>query len=170
MSPLSSPNHTQVDLTMTELEHIIDQVRRSFQGDAWHGPSVREALAGVDARMAATPGIAGGHSIAVLATHLLATMDILLGRMAGEIGLVDDDAYWPQVVPLDETTWRGLLLELDQQHQQVVEALAAFPAERLDAPLFAGGSPAFNNFLGHAQHNAYHAGQIALLKRAQSAR
>ncbi len=34
-----------------------------------------------------------------------------------------------------------------------------------DMPLVEGGTSASNNFLGHAQHNAYHAGQIVLIKK-----
>ena len=34
---------------MTEIERILDQLKRAYEGDAWHGPSVREALAGVTA-------------------------------------------------------------------------------------------------------------------------
>jgi hypothetical protein len=46
------------------------------------------------------------------------------------------------------------------------QAISVFPEERLDALLTAEGSSAYNNFHGHVQHNAYHAGQISLLKKA----
>ena len=37
---------------MTEIERILDQLKRAYEGNAWHGPSVREALAGVTASQA----------------------------------------------------------------------------------------------------------------------
>lgn len=43
-------------------------------------------------------------------------------------------------------------------------AIAAFPVERLDAPLVEGGNSASSNLLGHAMHIAYHAGQMMLLR------
>ena len=38
---------------MNEIERIVDQLRRAFEGDAWSGPSVLELLAGVAAEQAA---------------------------------------------------------------------------------------------------------------------
>jgi len=37
---------------MSESTRIADQLRRAFDGEAWHGPSVLEVLDGVDARTA----------------------------------------------------------------------------------------------------------------------
>ena len=50
-------------------------------------------------------------------------------------------------------------------------ALATFPTERLDEPLIAE-SPcsAHTHFVGLTRHDVYHAGQIALLKRALASR
>jgi hypothetical protein len=38
---------------MSEIERIVEQLRQVHEGEAWHGPSVREAVAGVTARGAA---------------------------------------------------------------------------------------------------------------------
>ena len=48
---------------MTTIERLVDQLKRSAEGDAWHGPSVREALDGVTAADAFAHPIAGAHSI-----------------------------------------------------------------------------------------------------------
>jgi len=34
---------------MTEVERIVDQAQRAFEGDAWHGPSLMAILEGVTA-------------------------------------------------------------------------------------------------------------------------
>jgi hypothetical protein len=39
---------------MTEIARIQDQLRRAFDGDAWHGPSLKAILTGVTAEKAAT--------------------------------------------------------------------------------------------------------------------
>jgi uncharacterized damage-inducible protein DinB len=157
-----------LELDMTEIEHIVDQVQRSFRGDAWHGPCVLEALAGVDARRAGARPIPGAHTIWDLVLHLRATMDVLIGRAKGEIGAVDDAECWPSAADSSESAWQDLHRELRERHDMLVDAITRFDPTRLDRPLFPEGSPAFNNFLGHAQHNAYHAGQIILLKRLMS--
>src|SRR6267378_3569421 len=37
---------------MKETDRIVDQLRRAYEGEAWHGPSVREVLEGVTASQA----------------------------------------------------------------------------------------------------------------------
>lgn len=155
---------------MNEIERIVDQVRKSFEGGAWHGPSVSEVLSGVTADLAHRRGVPGGHSIAALAMHLLVTEEIMLGRISGTVGAVEDSQYWRTLADETEATWQSALEQLRDRHNALVPAIARFDPERLDQPLFEGGSPAFNNFLGHAQHNTYHAGQIALLKRLAAPR
>ena len=48
--------------------------------------------------------------------------------------------------------------------------MAAFREDKLDQKLMPSGTTtAYATFHGHIQHNTYHAGQIALLKKAYQA-
>ena len=38
---------------MSETARLADQIRRAFEGEAWHGDSVLEILKNVDAKQAA---------------------------------------------------------------------------------------------------------------------
>ncbi|MFI5230057.1 MAG: hypothetical protein ACHQWU_13370, partial [Gemmatimonadales bacterium] len=49
---------------------ILDALEESYTGPAWHGPSVIEALAGVDARTASHKPDADRNSIHELVLHL----------------------------------------------------------------------------------------------------
>lgn len=53
-----------------ELMRLDEQLRRAFEGDAWHGPSVLEALDGVSASQAAARPLDSVHSIWELVLHL----------------------------------------------------------------------------------------------------
>ena len=44
-----------------EINRLEEQLSRAFEGEAWHGPSVLESLAGVSAAQAASHPIAGAH-------------------------------------------------------------------------------------------------------------
>ena len=151
---------------MREVERISDQALKMFGGGAWHGPSVLEVLADVDATMAARHPIAGAHSIWELVLHLVATQAVLLRRIRGETAGLHPEDFWPPVPPASETAWAQTVERLRQQEAELQQAISVFPEERLEARLTAEGSSAYNNFHGHVQHNAYHAGQISLLKRA----
>ena len=63
-----------VDLQMstTEAARIADQLRRAFDGTAWHGPSLMELLDDVDAATAAAKPLAKVHSIWELVLHVAA--------------------------------------------------------------------------------------------------
>jgi uncharacterized damage-inducible protein DinB len=152
-----------------EIERITDQALKAFGGAAWHGPSVMEALADVDANVAASHPIPGAHSIWELVLHLVATQAVLLRRIRGETAGLNADDFWPAVPPASESAWAETVERLRQQEADLRQAMSAFPEERLDARLTAEGSSAYNNFHGHVQHNAYHAGQICLLKKASRA-
>ena len=151
---------------MRETERISDQAQKMFGGDAWHGPSIMEVLADVNATLAASHPIPGAHSIWELVLHLVATQDVLLRRIRGERAGLKDEEFWPAVPSVSESTWAQTVDNLRQQEDALRQAIAAFPEERLEARLTAEGSSAYNNFHGHIQHNAYHAGQINLLKKA----
>ena len=67
-----------------DMEMIADQISRAFRGESWHGPSVREVLAGVSAEDAAAHPIAGAHSIWEIVFHLTGGYNLVLRRVHGE--------------------------------------------------------------------------------------
>jgi hypothetical protein len=48
---------------MRELDRIAEQLQRAYGGDAWYGPSVRAALNGVDASVAAAARYVSLHGL-----------------------------------------------------------------------------------------------------------
>ena len=60
---------------MTETFRLADQIRRAFEGNAWHGDSLLEILADVSAKTAATHPIKNAHSIWELLLHIAAWDD-----------------------------------------------------------------------------------------------
>lgn len=151
---------------MRESECIADQARRMFAGDAWHGPSVSEVLVHVDAITAAAHPIPGAHSIWQLVLHLIATQDVILRRIRGELAGKDEKDFWPPVTDTSPAAWQAAMARLKEQEAKLDLAIGNYPDDKLGNPIAPSGSSAYANFHGHVQHNAYHAGQIALLKKA----
>jgi uncharacterized damage-inducible protein DinB len=152
---------------MSEATRIVDQARKMFEGGAWHGPSVLEVLVDVNAGMAVAYPIPGAHNIWELVLHLIATQDALLRRIqCVPAGLKTED-FWLPLPTVSEAAWKETIERLKLQEAELRVAIGSFPTERLNEVLVSGGSSAYNNFHGHIQHNAYHAGQIALLMKAQ---
>ena len=150
------------------LEIMADQISRAFWGGSWHGPSVREILAGVSAEEAAAHPIAGAHSIWEIVLHLIGGYRLVLRRVGGEPAQLSPDEEWPSVPESSSEAWRESQHTLDQLNLQLQSAVRGFPAERLSEPLGSEYS-AYTQFCGAPQHDLYHAGQIVLLKKALSA-
>jgi uncharacterized damage-inducible protein DinB len=150
-----------------ELARLGDQLRRSFEGPAWHGPAVLEILDGVDDRTAAARPIAGAHSIWELVLHLGATYGLVLRRLRGDAAPLTPAEDWPAVPEPTATTWRASVDELRARHRALHAAVQEFDPARLAEPLVPEPPySAYVQFVGVTQHDLYHAGQMALLKRA----
>jgi uncharacterized damage-inducible protein DinB len=155
---------------ITESNRLEDQLRRTVEGKAWHGPSVLELLAGVSAAQAASHPIAGAHSIWELVTHLSTDYDLVLRRLAGDGHPLTAGEDWPACPAPTEENWRHTVQELERLNGTLRQAVLDFPAERLDERLVPEVPyTAYTQFIGVTQHHSYHAGQIALLKRALAA-
>ena len=152
-----------------EVDRLVDQLRRALEGEAWHGPSVLESLAGVTAEQAASHPIAGAHSIWELVLHLSSDYDLVLRRLAGDGHPLTAAEDWPACPAPSEESWQRTVRELEARNETLRQAVRDFPADRLDDPLVPGVPyTAYTQFIGVTQHNLYHAGQISLLKRALS--
>jgi hypothetical protein len=153
-----------------EINRLEEQLRRALEGEAWHGPSVLESLAGVSAAQAASHPIVGAHSIWELVLHLRSDYDLVLRRLAGDGHQLTADEDWPACPPPTEENWRKTVQELKDRNKKLRQAVREFQAERLDDPLVPEAPySAYTQFIGVTQHNLYHAGQMALLKRASAA-
>ena len=77
------------------------------------------------------------------------------------LGKADD---WPPA-GRTEAQWRAAVKRLTKVNQELLSALFKFPEERLDDRL-PGRKHSFYFMLhGVIQHNLYHGGQVALLKK-----
>ena len=67
-----------------EAERIADQLKRAFDGQAWHGPSLKESLEGVTVAQAVAHPIPAAHSTWELVAHIAAWEDVVARRLSGE--------------------------------------------------------------------------------------
>ena len=156
---------------MSETARIADQLRRAFQGNAWHGDSLLELLEGISAAQASARPVKHAHTIWELVLHITAWDGAVRRRLAGATVDLSDEQDFPPVMDSSENAWRRTLEQARKGHTELVEAVEAFPDERLEERVPGKKSePEWYNFYymlhGVVQHGLYHAGQIALLKKA----
>lgn len=146
---------------------LLEQLARAQRGPAWSGPSVAEVLKDVDAVVAARRALPGAHTIWELVQHIAAWEDIARGRLLGERGEVTPEMDWPPVGDTDAHGWNETLQRLELSHEALRVAIEQFPEARFDEPLTDTLSAAVL-LHGVVQHDLYHAGQIAILKKGNA--
>jgi uncharacterized damage-inducible protein DinB len=157
---------------MTAIERIEEGLSRSFDGIAWHGPAVMPLLADVTAATAAAHPIAGAHSIWELVLHMAVWKRVVRRRLWGErINDLPPHEDWPPVTEVTDDGWRRAVEDLRRRHRELTQEVATLRDERLDEPLVGEGTTTYSvsaSLHGIIEHDLYHAGQIAILKRAQT--
>jgi uncharacterized damage-inducible protein DinB len=155
---------------MTETARIADQLRRAFDGKAWHGDSLLEILAGVTAAQAAARPIARAHTIWELVLHIAAWDGAVRRRMTGVAAKLSAAKNFPPVTDTSEAAWAKTLEHVRRVHGELIDAVEKFPEKSLNkqVPGKKGAHYDFYYMLhGVVQHELYHAGQIALLKKCR---
>jgi uncharacterized damage-inducible protein DinB len=152
--------------TTTEAARIADQLRRAFDGTAWHGPSLMELLEDVDAATAAAKPFSKVHSIWELVLHIAAWDAAGCRRLGGNKIQLTGTANFPVAPTPTASAWRKAVAEVKGTHDRLVNMVASLPDFRLYDRVPGKRYDFYFMFHGIAQHELYHAGQIAILKKA----
>jgi uncharacterized damage-inducible protein DinB len=149
----------------TEAARIGRQLRRGFEGNAWHGPAVMELLADVTAEHANQRPIANAHTIWELVNHMRSVTLQVYRRVTGTPPTGGpEEGDFPEVTDTSAAAWKQSVDALGASHRALRSAVEALPDSRLIEKL-EGGATMYSNLHGLVQHDLYHAGQIAILKK-----
>ncbi len=151
---------------MTEVSELAEQLKWAHEGGAWFGSSLTELLAGMAAREAAARPVAGAHSIWEIALHIAAWDGLWVRRLEGHPADVPEEGDWPSVGETTEEAWRSALAKVNGAQERLLRAVAALPDSRLREKVVGKDYSVSFMLYGILQHNVYHTGQIALLKKA----
>jgi uncharacterized damage-inducible protein DinB len=152
---------------MSETDRIADQFQRACAGPAWHGPSLGELLANVPAERAVAKPLPGVHSIWEIVLHVTAWQDVVCRRLAGEtLPDLPPEQDWPAVTDSTPAAWRQTLDQLARSQERLREAMVRLPPDHLRAKVPGKEYSGYGMLHGVIQHDLYHAGQIAILKKA----
>ena len=151
---------------MTELADKVDELKKIQEGDAWHGPALREVLAGVTAEQALAKPIPDAHSIWELVLHIMAWGNVFTRRLQGQPLEEPPEGDFPPIGERTHKAWNETVKRLERGHAEFVSTVAGLSESRLTEK--APGRPYTLRFLINStvRHHVYHTGQIALLKKS----
>ena len=150
---------------MNEIEFAVDQLKRAYEGEAWHGPSLMEALSGVNATTAAARPLPKAHSIWQLVLHVANWNEVFLKRMDGGALQLSPEEDFPTVTDTSEAAWKAALEKLKAGHKDLEKRISEADSSFLERRV--PGKDYNFRFMVHGivQHEAYHAGQMSILKK-----
>lgn len=146
-----------------EIHNLVSLLQLTFEKGAWHGPAVKEVLAGLS-KEEAVQRLPHTHSIIELISHMTAWRTYLIKRLSGDFSYkVTDERNFPQ-----QENLHAAVEELTLSQHQLIAAVGALPAEKLSAQVPWTEEPFTYYTLIHGiiHHDLYHAGQIKLIRKA----
>ena len=158
---------------MREVDRLRCALEATLDGDPWYGTAVSQMFEGVEASQAAAHPVKGAHSIWELVVHMTAWANETTRRLRGGTHGTPAEGDWPAVTSTSAESWLSARSALGRAHASLAATLTAMDDADLGrqiagAQVDAAGQPVttYQTMVGLLQHDTYHAGQIALLKKA----
>jgi uncharacterized damage-inducible protein DinB len=145
---------------------LARQVRMAAEGSPWHGASLLDNLSSVTAAQAAARPVSSAHSIWELVLHLTGWTREVTRRLDGAPKGAPTEGDWPAVGEVSEPAWDKARDALRRAHQELAEKAERFPEARWASAVSQSEDSFADTIAGLLQHDAYHGGQIGLLRRA----
>jgi len=156
---------------LKEAELIVDMLTQTFDGRAWHGPSFMDVLKDLDQVQASERPIELRHTIWEIVNHCSYWMEVATVAFPTEkipdIKSTDD---WPKMGKTDED-WTKAQDRLKNAYEKLVASIKDLKEALLTQKIhgsYNGRSytTTYRKILhGISDHNTYHAGQIAILRK-----
>jgi uncharacterized damage-inducible protein DinB len=158
---------------MSLRQTLANRLRETWNGNPWYGESSARILEGVTADEASRRIAPGTHSIHEIVLHMTAWTEAVAARVRGQGARPPERGDWPPVADATPAAWAATLAALDEARHDLLKAIEETHEEDLHvhvrnySPPFADtGISRAGTVAGLVEHEVYHLGQCALLKRA----
>ena len=147
----------------------INRIARLFSdlqhGDCWIGTNFKHALHGMDAATASRTVAGETNSIWHLVFHLIYWRTSVINRLNGNLNPPPfSDFKLPD--ELNEQNWKQTLHDFESIYHLLRSTINHFKAENLEKPSPKESQTYSQLILGCLQHDAYHLGQIVIIRKA----
>jgi uncharacterized damage-inducible protein DinB len=155
---------------MTELQKISSLFKDLYDGSPWLEVTLAGSLSEVSAADAAAHPVPGCHSVWELVVHLTEWRHNVLRRIKGETILTPDHNYFEPVTDTSKEAWAAALQALAASQEMWTDTLSNYAPEDLELRYPVNGMSYYQHIQGILQHDAYHLGQIVLLRKVLTAK
>ncbi len=147
-----------------EINRIVKLFEDLQHGDCWVGNNFKTTLHGVDALAAADSISGSSNSIWQLIAHIIYWRTTVVNRLTGSD---NPPPFKDFLLPdeLSEANWKQTLHDFEAAYHALRNAIHAIKDEQLEKSSPKEGQTFYQVILGCLQHDAYHLGQMMLLKK-----
>ena len=153
----------------SDLEALHLDLHAVYDGDPWHGSSIKQTLMGIDAAVAALRSIPRAHTIWEIVLHMTAWTREVASRVRGAPAKSPPEDWPAPRFGAGEPAWKAAKDDLAAAQKEIEAAVGALKPADLTRWIenHEGTSCTVGTVIrGLLQHHTYHEGQIAILKRA----
>jgi uncharacterized damage-inducible protein DinB len=152
---------------VNEIKHTAVALKMVTEGPGWHGPSVQHILKDITADEARLKPATGGACIWEILLHMRVWQRQALSALSGRTFRWDlpPQEDWPAMADSGAEAWESLKSDVAGAHRELREALKKLAPGQLESAVQGEREhPLYALIHGIIAHEAYHGGQIALIK------
>jgi uncharacterized damage-inducible protein DinB len=149
---------------MNELSRLKKLLSDHFDGSPWMDVNIIDTLKNIPASQAAKK-INNLNSIWQIVNHMIAWRETNLERLKGEIIPSPENNFIEDIKDTSEEAWQVTLKKMDRSQHNLLSFLSSAKDSMLEKVYITNGHTYYEHLQGILQHDAYHLGQIVLLKK-----
>lgn len=156
-------------MAQKEIKRLIRTMKKNFEGSPWYGPSFRDVMEDISVRKAFSRPVENAHCMAEILCHMISWRELLNKRLQGDdsFSVTQKESFnWKRFDPDPEKAWQVLQQAITTNQEQIIASLEKSEDTLLDQKVAKRKYTYRTLITGLIEHDVYHLGQIALLKKA----
>ena len=152
-----------------ELKMYAAQLNENFSGEPWFGRNIQAILKEINEDIASQKPN-GQHSILELLYHMINWRLFTINRLEKSTATVKsfEENDWQVLDHQDKSLWQKGIEQLNDTQQRLLNLINTMKDEDLQSPVHERDYENRTLIIGIIQHDIYHLGQIAYIKKMLS--
>lgn len=148
---------------MSDINRIKKVISDQYDGDPWLDVTIKDILKDISATDA-DKKISDLNSIWQIVNHMIEWREVLWKKLNGEKVIVTENNFIEEIEDPSEEEWKLTLRRFDRSQKNIINFLSGLKDFDNDK-VFPNGHTANEHLQAIIQHDAYHLGQIVVLKK-----
>lgn len=149
---------------MTQIQRLQKLFEDHYDGNPWLDVTILESIQDISAKEAATK-IKDLNSIWQILQHMLEWRITNMKRVKGEITASPGNNFIYEISDQSESAWKKLQSDFAISQKEWLLFIKDFDVRKFDLVYEANQHTYYEHIQGILQHDAYHLGQIVLIKK-----